>query len=884
VGIFLFTVILSISGGAMADRSSALFPFVLPWDDSSHTATDLSGWLHRPAGRFGHIYVGEDGHLYAGGKRIRFFGVNLCFGACFPGKEDAGRIAARMAKFGINIVRFHHMDMFQFPDGIRMRGVPHTRELDPEALDRLDYFVYKLKEKGIYVNLNLLVSRPFNSADGLPGEIEDLPWKERHTVGFFYRLILELQKEYAKKLLAHRNPYTGTTYAEEPAVAFVEVNNENGLVHSWLGGHLDGLPEVFSKELRRRWNLWLRERYGTTEALRRAWGVREEPSGPELLENADFQAGLEGWVLERHCGAEATATLSDDVPEALRGVRSVRITVKKLGEEGWHVQFNRPGLEVEADRPYTLSFWAKADRPCRINLALKQAHEPWRDLGPRMEVKLRPEWRKFKFSFVLERGDGNARLDFSGLGRQEASYWLAGISLRQGGTVGLRKDERLEDGSVEIFPLSRFGERTSKAQGDWIRFLWETEEDYWREMYTYLKEEVGVKALVVGTIVGCSTPNLMAKFDCIDSHAYWQHPKFPGRPWDPEDWIVPNISMVNERGGTIGGLAVRRVSGKPFTVTEYNHPAPNTYGAEGFPLLAAYASFQDWDAIYAFAYSHRRDDWDRRCIRGFFDVDQHPVKMVTLVPSAAMFLRGDVRPARKCAVVSLDPEREVDLLRKAHAWELVDARHLGLPPEAALLHRVASATGGEVPKDALGPGNLESPGDRFVSDTGELVWDLSDPERGVVTINSVRSKAVIGYGGGKKFDLGGVIIEPRETLQGGWSVLTLTVVDGESFSNFTRLLITATGYVQNTDMRWREVPGYPPRSSCGRDWGRAPSLVEGVQAVVTLPVPAEEVEAWALDGRGGRRERLPVEEGEGGRAVVRLEPEWRTLWYEVKTK
>jgi hypothetical protein len=86
------------------------------------------------------------------------------------------------------------MDNQTFPNGIRARNVPHTRDLDPEALDRLDYLIAQLKRNGIYVNLNLLVSRPFNAADGLPKEIEQLGWKERHIVGFFYEPCLELQR------------------------------------------------------------------------------------------------------------------------------------------------------------------------------------------------------------------------------------------------------------------------------------------------------------------------------------------------------------------------------------------------------------------------------------------------------------------------------------------------------------------------------------------------------------------------------------------------------------------------------------------------------------------------------------------------------------------
>jgi hypothetical protein len=895
----LGTVAMSVSLGGwwtmqktqpQAGEKGDLFPFVLPWDDATPSVTNISHWLHKPAGKFGHIRVGADGHLYAGTQRVRFFGVNLCFGACFPRKEDAEKIAARMAKFGINIVRFHHMDNQTFPNGIRARNVPHTRDLDPEALDRLDYLIAQLKRNGIYVNLNLLVSRPFNAADGLPKEIEQLGWKERHIVGFFYEPCLELQKEYARKLLTHRNPYTGLTYAEDPAVAFVEINNENGLIHAWLGGQVDNLPEVFLRELQRQWNEWLKKRYGTTEKLRKVWGVKEEPLGDEMLRNANFEAGLQNWVLERHFGAEASAEIVA-VPE-LQGRRSVRITVTKQGTQGWHVQFHQPNLKVQPDRPYTVSFWAKAERPCTITVGISQAHEPWHNLGFQANVRLTQEWREFRFTVMLSQGDDNARLIFSNLGSQTTTYWFAAPSLRPGGAVSLAANERLEDGSVPIFLRGRSGERTTEAQRDWLRFLWETEDQYWQAMYRYLKDELKVRALVMGTIVGCSTPNLMAKLDAVDTHAYWQHPIFPSRPWDPEDWIVPNRTMVNERGRTLPGLALRRVLGKPHSCTEYNHPAPNTYSSEAFLLLAAYAALQDWDAIYAFSYSHRRDDWDLRRIRNFFDIDQHPTKMVTLVPAAAMFLRGDLQPAKRQIVVRLTKEQEVDLLRRSWAWLLVHAGHVGVPNEAALIHRVAIATDGkQVPPTALKPEQVKIDGNRFVSDTGELIWDLTEKGRGVVTVNAQNSKAVIGFAGGKRFELGGVVIEPGQTMQDGWCAITLTVMDGSlptrpssRVPRPVRLLITATGYAENTDMGWKEVPGYPPKSSCGRNWGKPPSLVEGVPATVTLPLPAKRVQAWALDERGQRKSQIPVNADPSGNAVIRIGPQWQTLWYEVEAK
>jgi hypothetical protein len=230
-------------------------------------------------------------------------------------------------------------------------------------------------------------------------------------------------------------------------------------------------------------------------------------------------------------------------------------------------------------------------------------------------------------------------------------------------------------------------------------------------------------------------------------------------------------------------------------------------------------------------------------------------------------------------VAVLGKGREVDALRTGRAWDLVHAGHVGVAREAALVHRVALAVGGGKPAADRGPEWTRPAGGRYASDTGELLWDLSAKGRGVVTVNAPRSKAVIGYGGGKRFDLAGVVVEPGSTAQDGWGVVTLTVMEG-NLPGPGRLLVTATGSAENTGMKWKSAA----RDSVGRNWGRAPSLVEGVPARITLPVPAARAWAWALDERGGRRAALPVQAGTGGQAVVTLGPVSQTLWYEIELK
>ena len=70
-------------------------------------------------------------------------------------------------------------------------------------------------------------------------------------------------------------------------------------------------------------------------------------------------------------------------------------------------------------------------------------------------------------------------------------------------------------------------------------------------------------------------------------------------------------------GGTLGDLAVARPSGKPYTVSEYDLPAPSDYAAEMWPMLAAVASFQGWAGLYHYTFAHRPDDFTADRITGW---------------------------------------------------------------------------------------------------------------------------------------------------------------------------------------------------------------------------------------------------------------------------
>ncbi|MEN3013234.1 MAG: Ig-like domain-containing protein [Endomicrobiia bacterium] len=875
--------------------SAQTFYFYLPWDDSSSNVCDISWLNHKPAGKYGFVSAGTDGHFYAGSQRIKFLGVNFTSDACFPLKTQAEQVAKRLAKFGINIARLHFLDN---PWGYSIFGYAGTytttRSFNQEALDRLDYFISKLKENGIYVNINLVVGRNFMPGDGLPSSINQLDWKQKQVPAMFYEPMIDLQKEYAYNLLTRLNPYTSTYYNNEPAVAMVEIINEHGLIQGWLDRTIDILPQEFSENLRQKWNNWLVNKYQTHSNLVSSGWALSEPLGQEMLKNADFSQGFTYWNREQQSVARASFTIVNEGPN---GERAVKIKIENTSSTSWHVQFNQPGLVVFSTRPYTLSFYAKADRNTSINVQIGQAHEPWQILGFDRVINLTTYYQLFTFELTVSSGDTNARVNFSNMCKELATYWLSNISFRPGGNVGLLAGENLDNGTVGIIKYQERNLRTQKAQRDWIEFLHQLEENFWLTMYDYLKNTVGIKCAITGTTVGLtSVPNIMSKLDFVDTHSYWHHPVFPGTAWNMNNWYVTNATLVKDLdGGTISEMAMRRVYGKPFTVTEYNHPAPNTFSAECFIFLAAYAAFHDWDGIFGYTYSHSTS-FDTKRITGFFDLHQHPVQFASFIPAALIYRRGDISSSNgNYVVVNVTKQDEINQALTTWAWRLIHANDLGLNRRTAMLYKTAMIVeGGPQPQNYLTPSQVQLPTNNYyVSDTNELKWDTSN---GVFIGDASKVKFLVGYLQNQEYTLSdNIVIRNVNSIQNKWAVITLNSIDGKTFSELNsttttgQILITALGACGNPGMNWMVYPNtpisFPPpvnqNITVGNQWGGSTSFVEGISCDIVLPYLASRVKVYALDNTGARKTVVPITV-ENNKAKFTISHIYQTLWYEVE--
>jgi len=244
--------------------------------DPAAGALGMQDWVERPAGKHGRI-TRQGEKLVYNGKPIKLWGINMCYGTCAPEKELADKRAAFYPKYGINAVRLH-----KYADNAGWGGIQSKDsfvEFDPAGLDRMDYQIAKLKEAGIYTKL----SAHFGSQKLGPGDKKYVPFLEElgpfkgnrvetpHSAVHYSPDLQNVQILHTTNLLKHKNPYTGLTYAEDPAIAFIEIINEQSILFYTTMAPLKASATI-RKQTGERFCRWLEKKYGTEEKLVAAWG------------------------------------------------------------------------------------------------------------------------------------------------------------------------------------------------------------------------------------------------------------------------------------------------------------------------------------------------------------------------------------------------------------------------------------------------------------------------------------------------------------------------------------------------------------------------------------------------------------------------------------
>jgi hypothetical protein len=835
----------------------AYYPFSIDQDQLAG-APDFS-FLNHPLTAADKVSV-RDGHFVTGsGEPIRFFGVNLAFSANFPSAEDSVRIARRLRRLGVNLVRLHHMD--SQPDTVAanesslLTTGPYPT-LNAGSVTRLRTFLNALKEEGIYVNLNLKVGYVFRpGADGVPAGTIPTQSKPLHI---FEPRMRALQGEFTRKTIE------ALQLEDDPVLAMVEVNNESSLLYSYQTNQLDDLiGGAYRSELERQWNVYLATRYESTTALRAAWGS-SEPDGDQLLSDR--------WQLEVHSGASATLT------EPSAGVVQINFTRNES-----EVIAKKTGFSTRFGDVYLAEMQIRADQPVAVYWDIKQDVSPWRTMASR-SFTATPAWQTVSLTV-------NANFDMDRIGRfgVQLSRSVTPVQIRNArlirrGMRGLSESESLENANIAL-PGSE-GSNEARAR-DWVEFLAAADKIYLDEILAQVRASTSRRVPVTGTQMnfgGLMNIDTHAALDYLDSHFYVDHYNFPNVQWDGRDWRIRDSShLIGGALSNLVNLAFARAAGKPYTIGEFNQAWPNTRGHELIPVLSAFAAFQDWDGLMHFAYSHGRN-WDAGVPNGF-NLNGDWSKWISFGQAAWLYRTGAVQSGTSSFLIpaGFDDRYRFTRERRNSSFAAFYSQQ-SISTDNVFRYRIAldPSAGSEIPSALTS--RPESP---ILSESGEWTYD---PASSRFLIHSAKAAGVTGAWSGR------VTAGPLDLMPTGdgasFRSILLTSLDDMPLVESARMLLTNPGHTLRTSSSgiqplirypgttdWFTIqPDLATRPSGDLNGGMRPTWMARTDTEVLFRSQATRLAVYPLDGSGSRGEALPVEKTDNG---FRFRLAASSPWYEI---
>lgn len=315
-----------------------LKPFVVDYRHATNSIIDLSFLLDAPAGKDGFIRVKGDQLVEGNGKPIRFWGFNITewsHGSTeVPSKEDAPMWADVLARAGVNIVRLQFLDL-PAPRGLIDGTRDDSQHFDPAQVDNEDFFLAELMKRGIYIDFNLNVGRQFKSGDKV------LAVREGKGPLLFDKRLIELEKDYAKQLLTHVNPYTKRAYVDEPGVAIVEIVNEDTIGIGWNSSN------AFDQELNDLFNAWLVTHVAPEKltAFRKLAGVEPGEPIPRLKGAGIRNAPKERYYTECKFFSDLQSGFFRDMSDYMKNVLGVKCPLIATADHS----HSGSGYPLEAD-------------------------------------------------------------------------------------------------------------------------------------------------------------------------------------------------------------------------------------------------------------------------------------------------------------------------------------------------------------------------------------------------------------------------------------------------------------------------------------------------------------------------------------------------------
>lgn len=429
--------------------------------------------------------------------------------------------------------------------------------------------------------------------------------------------------------------------------------------------------------------------------------------------------------------------------------------------------------------------------------------------------------------------------------------------------------------------------------------LMELDRRFFRRIRNVIHDQTDEMMPVSGTQVefgGLMTLLSCKEMDFLDSHNYVDNYRYPKGEPSGDDWRIYNSGIFGDNLSTAVARAFLRERGKPFLVTEYNLPWPNKYQGEILPFMAAFASFQDWDGLFYYAYEHR-PTWSRQSPNGF-NLNGNNGMLVGFGSAAWMFRMGGISPGINPIELDFDKSLALQSVMNGNAaWHFDEflIKQLKLDALQALIQRVDVSY-------SQNPGihNLrknKSDESQMRSDTNEIVYNLD------IGNFTVKTDKLIAFAGSinshNPADIESLNIHTNSKVK-QHVVVIVVARDGLPLNQSKSILLTMPSASWDTDLITRQARSltryiysgftFPSsrvgKSSGGLGAGGMPTGVSFSDVVVSYRCGKFRCKLFALDGAGNRIQELsPDMDANTDGVMLKIDPmslgDSYSPWYEI---
>jgi len=216
------------------------------------------------AGQNGFVTLSPDHNSFVSenGKPIRFWAINGASEANNMNNTELARYARFLSKMGVNVIRYHGS----------IHPVNATDPFDKAnsiEINNIQRVVAAMKKEGIYTTISPFYANMVNNVFdswGIPGYSGNA--KKLWGVIFFHDGLKNAYKKWVETLYTASNPYTGVPLKDEPAVALIQTQNEDGVFFYTISAVN---PEI-NKLIQQKYYNWLVKKYQSIAQAQIAWG------------------------------------------------------------------------------------------------------------------------------------------------------------------------------------------------------------------------------------------------------------------------------------------------------------------------------------------------------------------------------------------------------------------------------------------------------------------------------------------------------------------------------------------------------------------------------------------------------------------------------------